>query len=273
MWESLTLLFSATLLQGCLSSSINQSKYTKNLNPETDNSTLPVAEIAKQVTVRIFTEPGSGSGVIVARQNQTYTVLTCQHVITHTQNHRYSILSVDGKIHQARLKPMHKLLGLDLALVEFDSKNNYQVVKLGDSKSLTVNTPIFAAGFPNYHLINQNKIEDTRHWGTKAFRLTTGKVMMLLTDKSLPEGYRLGYTNEVEVGMSGGPVLNKTGELVGINGRLKYPLQGINIFTFTDGSKPSQKIFEQMEALSWAIPIAIFQQSAADFSQAEKEEL
>lgn len=272
---SLNFLLISILLQACLSSSLSQSNDIKTSITETkvqkkDSLNLPVSEIARQVTVRVFTEPGSGSGVIIARQNQTYTVLTCQHVIDNSKYGKYSILSADGKIHQARLKPVPKLRGFDLALVEFDSKNNYSVVQLGNSNNLTAETPVFSAGFPNYYLINQDAIKDTSRWGTKAFRLTTGKVMMLLNNKSLPEGYSLGYTNEVEVGMSGGPVLNERGELVGINGRLKYPIQGISVFTFADGSKPTQEKFEQMEALSWAVPIATFRQLAEDSVNAGK---
>jgi serine protease Do len=266
---SLNFLLFSILLQACLSSSLSQPNDIKNpINQnkiqKKDSANLRVAEIAKQVTVRVFTEPGSGSGVIIARQNQTYTVLTCQHVLDNSKNGKYSILSADGKTHQARFKPVNKLRGFDLALVQFDSKHNYPVVQLGNSDTLTAETPVFSAGFPNYYLINQDAIEDTRDWGRKAFRLTTGKVMMLLNNQSLPEGYRLGYTNDVEVGMSGGPVLNERGELVGINGRLKYPIQGISVFTFADGSKPTQEKFEQMEALSWAVPIATFRQLAED---------
>lgn len=272
---SLNLLLISILLQACLSSSLSQSNdikssITESKSQQKDSLNLPAAQIARQVTVRIFTEPGSGSGVIIARQNQTYTVLTCQHVIDNSKFSKYSILSADGKIYQARLKPVPKLRGFDLALIEFDSKNNYAVVRLGNSNNLSVETPVFSAGFPNYYLINQDAIEDTSKWGTKAFRLTTGKVMMLLNNKSLPDGYSLGYTNEVEVGMSGGPVLNEEGELVGINGRLKYPIQGISVFTFADGSKPTQEKFERMEALSWAVPIGIFQQLTADSVNARK---
>ncbi|WP_089125736.1 hypothetical protein [Tolypothrix sp. NIES-4075] len=48
------------------------------------------------------------------------------------------------------------------------------------------------------------------------------------------------------------------------HGRLKYPIQGIEVFTFADGAKPSQEMFEQMEALSWAIPVVLFRQLAEE---------
>jgi S1-C subfamily serine protease len=239
--------------------------YSNAPTPQNDN--LPVAEISRQVTVRILAKSGSGSGVIVARKDKTYTVLTCQHVLDVDKGGQYSILASDGKIHAARLKPISNPTTNDLALVQFDSQIDYQVVKLGNSNLLTRDVPVFAAGFPNYHTVNQDEIEDTRNWGTKAFRFTEGKVSMVLKNQSLPNGYSLGYTNDVQVGMSGGPVLNSKGELIGINGRLKYPIQGIEVFTFADGSKPSQAMFEQMEPLSWAIPILIFRQLAEDSLQ------
>lgn len=268
---SLGLLLITILLQTCSSRPASQSisraeqkgkeslTHTPSLSQE--QKSLPVAEIAKQVTVRILTEPGAGSGVVIARQGQTYTVLTCQHVVANSKSGKYSVLSADGTIHPARLKSVPKLEGVDLALVQFESKITYQVAALGDSHTLSAGASVYATGFPNYHFINQDSIEDTRDWGRRAFQLTTGKFSLLL-ERSLPQGYRLGYTNEVEVGMSGGPVLNELGEVVGINGRLKYPIQGIEVFTFADGTKPSKELFQQMEALSWAVPIATFKQLA-----------
>ncbi len=252
-----------------MSTSVSQSTYktTAEVNKPVTNAesqTSPVAEIAKQVTVRILTEPGAGSGVIVARQGQIYTVLTCQHVVANSKGGKYSVLSADGKIYPARLKLISNLKSVDLALVQFESKIVYPVAKLGNSNILAAGSQVYASGFPNYHSINKDAIEDTREWGMKAFRFTDGKVSIQLVNKSLPDGYRLGYTNEVEVGMSGGPVFNDKGELVGINGRLKYPVQGIDVFTFTDGSKPSTEMFQQMESLSWAIPIVVFRQLAED---------
>lgn len=220
-----------------------------------------VEKIADEVTVRILTDTAPGSGAIIDRTNNIYTILTCQHVLDASKKGNYRVLLPDGKIYAAKIKPAPKLKGLDLALVKFESETPYRVAKLGNSQKLVVNSVVYAAGFPNHQSINSNQIEDTSNWGRKAFRFTSGKVSWIL-QQSLPDGYSLGYTNDVASGMSGGPVFNDKGESIGINGRLKYPVQGIDAFIFADGTKPSVKNFEKMEALSWAIPIATYQNTA-----------
>lgn len=228
------------------------------LTPVEPVKSATIAEIARQVTVRVLTKTSMGSGAIVQRQVGTYTVLTCNHVVASSQNGSYTILTADGVTHTARRQLMQTFAGVDLALLQFDSSKSYRVANLGNSRALTKGDRAYASGFPNYQFLNKSRVEETRNWGIKAFRLTTGTVALLL-EPTLLEGYSLGYTNEIEQGMSGGPVLNQKGEIIGINGRLKYPLQGIDVFTFADGTKPSVDLFHQMEALSWAIPIAAFQ--------------
>lgn len=215
---------------------------------------VPVPEIARQVTVRILTRPGVGAGVIVARRGQTYTVLTCEHVVADSRDNSYTVLTADGRSHTAVWRREAIFGDADLALVQFTSSQSYRVAVMGDVSALSIGDTVYASGFPNWHWINKNVIEDTRNWGMRAFRVTTGTVGMLPT-QSLLRGYRIGYTNDVENGMSGGPVLDSKGQLIGINGRLKYPLQGIDVYRFADGTVPSQEHFQQMEALSWAIPI------------------
>lgn len=222
------------------------------------NFDTTAAEIANQVTVRILTKFGSGSGVVIKHEGQTYTVLTNNHVVVDSPEDGYEILTTDGNIYLAEQVNCVNGKNLDLALVKFTSPEDYQVVALPKSKVISEGETVYASGFPAWHFVFQGKkltkMEETRNWGVKAFQLKTGTIKMQLA-KTLPGGYQLGSTNDVFQGMSGGPTLNQQGELIGINGLLKYPFQGIKAFTFTDGTIPKKEDYLQMESLSWAIPI------------------
>ncbi len=219
---------------------------------------ITTAEIANQVTVRIFTKFGSGSGVVIKHEGQTYTVLTNNHVVADSPQDGYEILTADGKIYPAEQVNAVNIKKLDLALVKFTSPEGYQVVTLPKSKAISEGQRVYASGFPAWHFVFKGKkiakMEATRNWGVKAFKLKTGTIKMHL-DKTLPGGYQLGSTNDVFQGMSGGPTLNQQGELIGINGLLKYPFQGIKAFTFSDGTIPKKEDYLQMESLSWSIPV------------------
>lgn len=222
------------------------------------NFDTTTAEIANQVTVRILTKFGSGSGVVIKHEGQTYTVLTNNHVVADSPEDGYEILTTDGNIYLAEQVNCVNGKNLDLALVKFTSPEDYQVVALPKSKVISEGETVYASGFPAWHFVFKGKkltkMEETRNWGVKAFQLKTGTIKMQLA-KTLPGGYQLGSTNDVFQGMSGGPTLNQQGELIGINGLLKYPFQGIDAFTFTDGTIPKKEDYLQMESLSWAIPI------------------
>jgi S1-C subfamily serine protease len=261
------------------SSSASSNKSTSRFDKGVDDTTRTfaqsssqvdssVAEMARLVTVRILTKLGAGSGVIVDRQGQTYTVLTCDHVANPSPDDRFTVLTPDGQIHSAYRKRLPSLEGVDLALVQFESRSPYRVAALGNSKDLSVGEPVYASGFPNYQYQGSNSVEETLNWGLKAYRLTTGTIAMLLSNQSLPRGYQLGYTNDIEPGMSGGPVLDRQGRLIGINGRGKHPIQGIDAFTLADGTTPSQELFKRMEALSWAVPISRFVQRSGQLPAA-----
>jgi len=223
-----------------------------------ENFDITAAKIANQVTVRILTKFGSGSGVVIKHEGQTYTVLTNNHVVTDSPEDGYGILTSDGNIYPAKQVNGVNTKKLDLALVKFTSPEDYQVVTLPKSKAISEGEKVYASGFPAWHFIFKGKkitkMEETRNWGVKAFKIKTGTIKMQLT-KTLPGGYQLGNTNDIFQGMSGGPALNQQGELIGINGLLKYPFQGIDAFTFTDGTIPKEEDYLQMESLSWAIPI------------------
>ena len=54
-------------------------------------ASVDVLNIAGQVTVRIFANSDTGSGVIIERRGKTYTVITCAHVVASTEVNKYKI--------------------------------------------------------------------------------------------------------------------------------------------------------------------------------------
>ncbi|WP_293247032.1 MULTISPECIES: serine protease [unclassified Microcoleus] len=200
-----------------------------------------VENLARQATIRIKTSKSSGSGAIVQRQGQTYTVLTSWHVVAFDKGDR-TIVTSDGLIHQLLGVPQ-RLGDADLAIAKFRSAIEYKVAPIG-AQQPAVGEPLLAAGFPAE---------------TGALAVAQGFVELLLP-KSLPQGYSLGYTNEVKIGMSGGPIFNAKGFLVGINGRGKYRDPGFGVYAFEDGSEPTPELLEKMVKSSWGIPISTYLQ-------------
>lgn len=197
--------------------------------------------LARQTAVRIQTGKSFGSGTIVRRQGQTYTVLTNWHVVAIVRGDR-TIVTGDGILHQPLGVP-RRLGDTDLAIVEFRSAIEYKVAPIS-AEPAAVGEPLLAAGFPA---------------GAEVLAVAGGFVELLLP-KSLPQGYSLGYTNEVKIGMSGGPIFNAKGFLVGINGRGKYRDPDFGVYAFEDGSEPTTELLEKMVKSSWGIPISIYLQ-------------
>jgi len=204
------------------------------------------------ITVKIFSEQSWGSGIIIEREGKVYTVLTNKHVLRDDVN-EYQIQTADGAIHKASRDGM-KLDNYDLAILNFISAAEYAVATLGDSNSLSEEEKVVAAGFP----FGGDKSNDD------GFKFTEGQISLIL-EKSLKNGYQVGYTNQIEKGMSGGPVLNLEGEVVAINGMHAYPLWG-QPYIYEDGEQPSPEMVQVMESSSWAIPINKFLQSAPQFA-------
>ncbi|MEC4985784.1 MAG: serine protease [Oscillatoria sp. PMC 1068.18] len=201
-------------------------------------------------TVRIIASKASGSGVIVHQTGQIYTVLTNWHVVSFSD--RFSILTPDGQQYQLT-QPPQRLGNTDMAILKFQSNLPYKIAPI-TQQPISVGEPVFASGFPMYY---QGTLVPTFDEGIEAFRFTQGKVS-LLPPKAFSQGYRLGYTNDIEVGMSGGPIFNLQGQLIGINGRTKYRDPDFGVYEFEDGTEPSAAMLDRMVASSWGIPITTY---------------
>jgi tetratricopeptide (TPR) repeat protein len=168
-------------------------------------TTEQIAKVAEQVSVRIDGQ-APGSGVIIARQGQTYFVLTAAHVVA-TED-EYEIVTPDRQRYKIVYQKVVKFQGADLAVVQFTSPRNYQIATLGDSSRVQRGAPVYVTGWP----AGGNAINNPTLLFLKGIVAASSQVQQA-------EGYGLIYNNPTVPGMSGGPVLNVQGELVGIHGR------------------------------------------------------
>ena len=186
--------------------------------------TTQIKEIADNITVLInsnFADPNTddennshGSGVIVARQGSTYYVLTSMHVVEYLQNdYKYTISTVDGKIHSLNNSTIQHINNVDLAVISFQSDRNYKTAQIENSADrITPGIPVYINGFP----LAGEEIQGGGSQFTQG--ILTG------INPSHAVGYNLVYDNFTRRGMSGGPVLNAQGKLIGIHGRAEYEI-------------------------------------------------
>ncbi len=165
-----------------------------------------VAEVAKAVTVEIQTENAIGSGVLVAKNPQGYTVLTAAHVVK--EERKYELVAPDGRRYGLDRAKIKILPGADLALVSFISTQSYRTVKVRQASSIAEGSRVYVGGFPL----------TTQTISKSLFNFTEGRVTAS-SKQPMQNGYGLVYTNLTLPGMSGGSVLNEQGELVAIHGR------------------------------------------------------
>ena len=241
-----------------------QTSHTCTCTPANNQEVLPnqrpsqlsveqLGDLARSITVKVTSGSNWGSGILMRQQGQVYTVLTNKHVLS--AGEPYRVHTSDGQVYSADLSGSISFKGNDLAVLQFRSiHTTYPIAFFGSASSLNVGDEVFAAGFPF-----------GRDWSRSiGFVLTTGQVSLLL-NRDLVGGYQVGYTNEIRKGMSGGPILNRQGELVGINGMHKYPLWG-DPYIYKDGSQPDLLLRRRMVHFSWGIPIKTFTRLAPQFS-------
>ena len=165
-----------------------------------------ISKIAEQVTVKIDGQ-NQGSGVIIAREGNDYYVLTAKHVVE-TED-EYDIIINNQRRHKINYANVIKLPNVDLAIVRFTSSETYNVANLASSANqAAVGADVFVSGYP----------QPGRAITQSIHQLTTGRISAR-PQQALQDGYALVYTNITGVGMSGGPVLDSSGQVIGIHGR------------------------------------------------------
>jgi internalin A len=168
---------------------------------------VEVNDIAKQITVMIGGLDGKGSGVIIDKDGNTYTVLTAYHVIKNPGV--YDIITYDGE--KYRIERSQNVGKLDLALVKFTSSKNYPIAKIADSRTVKEGETVHNSGFPIPSISNSQQ---------RNYFFLTSQITARGRGENL--GYDLFLSGSPRPGMSGGPILNDQGEVIGIYGKAEF---------------------------------------------------
>jgi tetratricopeptide (TPR) repeat protein len=204
-------------------------------------SKAEISRTAQSITVMIQDAQNpkiSGSGVIIKQEGPIYTVLTAQHVVQSPAN--FKVMTPDGKQHPVIQGSIKAFPDVDLALIQFTSAEVYSIAKMGNSDQSPLGTASFVAGFPGTTVVRSEP----------TFYFTSGEIAAN-ANRPLKDGYAIAYNNPTLPGMSGGPVLNGNGELIGIHGRAENAAVPQNMQLRRD-------IYVLKTEFNYAVPINTF---------------
>jgi S1-C subfamily serine protease len=210
--------------------------------------TIGSGAILAVTTQPLVAEPSS-----LAVKQQVYTVVTNAHVIQ-AASAPFQLQTHDGQIYAAALIPPPTDQNRDLSILRFQSNQRiYTTAKLATAEP-KIGDRIWSAGFP---LVDGGSAQITAPIATdktaSGLNIVKGQITQILPI-AMTGGYSIGSDRTIFKGMSGGPLIDQAGELVGIDGVHANPLWDTPE-VLEDGSTVSEALQEQIKNSSWAIPI------------------
>ena len=148
--------------------------------------------------------PVQGSGTIVAKNGDIYTLLTAWHVLSSVRDGEelYAVTNT-GVSYRIPIKSIIRVGNVDIALARFRGPNGLKIAKIS-AEDVRIGEDAEVFGYP---VTASKKLALNR-----GYILANAKV-------GVEEGYQLLYKIETSSGMSGGPVVDKFGNVVGVHGR------------------------------------------------------
>jgi len=169
-----------------------------------------IVDKAKQSVVQVKTTKQSGSGAII---DPTGVIVTNYHVV---QNGGPITIDLPDKTTETA-----EMIGYDaaadIALLKIANKKNFPALAFGDSSLVDVGDPVIAIGYPGGLdlAVSQGIISATN-------RIGTNNMPLFQTDVA------------ISLGSSGGPLLDASGKIIGINVGIHYlNLLGYERFGFS----------------------------------------
>lgn len=119
----------------------------------------------------------------------------------------YKIVAPDGQSYPLLPRRVFPL-NVDLAEAEFTSDQDYQISNLGDSQTLEVGNNVYTYGWSGISTATNN---------SRTPQFLQGYISNIKSDNTY-KGYDLNYTLSRVPGLSGSPLFNDRGEVIGIYG-------------------------------------------------------
>jgi S1-C subfamily serine protease len=200
----------------------------------------------RSISIRVLARGESiGSGVLIVRQQQVYTVITNAHVVQ-SASVPFQLQTPDGQVYAAALITPPTSQNRDLSILRFHSRDRiYSPAKLATA-SPKIADRVWSSGFP----LDPSNRSSELAWQPN---IVSGQITQILP-VAISGGYSIGSDRTISKGMSGGPLINQSGELIGINGVHADPLWDTPE-VLEDGSTVNDRLQEQINSSNWAIPI------------------
>jgi len=198
---------------------------TEKVTVEEESATIDVVEqvspavvsilFTKSVTVsdpfnlfgqgqRVIEEQGGGTGFIITADG---LIVTNKHVVSDS-GAKYTVVLSDGKTYEAKVSALDPTL--DLAIIKIEA-TGLPVVQLGTSKELKVGQKVIAIG---------NALSEFQNTVTTGVLSATGR-SLVASDASGGKSESLEGLLQtdaaINLGNSGGPLVNLRGQVIGIN--------------------------------------------------------
>lgn len=157
---------------------------------------------------------GEGSGFIVSEDG---LILTNKHVVS-DKKAEYTVFTSDGKKFKAKVLAKDPVQ--DLAIIKIENSEKFVPIKLGDSSGIQIGQTAIAIG---------NALGEFRNTVSVGVISGLGRTILATGSNSFSETLEdiIQTDAAINLGNSGGPLLNLKGEVIGINTAIAEGAQAI----------------------------------------------
>ncbi len=218
---------SSSFVQSTNDGNAQMSGEEKNISEAVNKVSKSVVSVVTEVTSRSYfgmqVGEGAGTGVIVSENGY---ILTNKHVIDGASN--IQIVTSDGTTYDKV-----KLVGTDplndIAFLKIDGARNLPVAEIGDSGSIRVAQQVVAIG---------NSLGQYQNTVTSGIISGKDRPVTAQSNDGVETLTGLLQTDAaINPGNSGGPLINTSGQVIGINTAIAAEAQGIGFAIPIDATK------------------------------------